>query len=168
MATLIYLRKNHLALFAISLLFPYYAVQSRAVEYRGRVDASNRREPTLNGLAYIEHFNPDEYEALMWLRAQEGAPVVLEAVERNGGQYSSYSRVSANTGFPTLLGWVGHEYQWRGGGHPEPARRDQAGSAEQAHYQQKVAVVFGICVPTAVPSAVDLQAHANRIYLMSH
>jgi uncharacterized membrane protein len=46
---------------------------------------------------------------------------VLEAV---GGQYSGYGRVAANTGLPTLLGWPGHEWQWRGSDHPEPGRRE--------------------------------------------
>ena len=29
-----------------------------------------------------------------------------------GGQYSSAGRVSAYTGIPTVLGWLGHESQW--------------------------------------------------------
>jgi uncharacterized membrane protein len=57
----------------------------------------------------------------MWLRDNiDGVPVILEAV---GGQYSGYGRVAANTGLPTLLGWAGHEYQWRGAT-PEPAVRE--------------------------------------------
>ncbi len=37
----------------------------------------------------------------------------MEAV---GGSYSEFNRVSGQTGFPTVLGWPGHESQWRGGG----------------------------------------------------
>jgi uncharacterized membrane protein len=51
-----------------------------------------------------------------------GAPVILEAV---GGQYSGYGRISAATGLPTVLGWAGHEYQWRGDT-AEPAEREPA------------------------------------------
>jgi len=36
--------------------------------------------------------------------------VVAEAV---GGQYSEYARVSTFTGMPAVLGWPGHEGQWR-------------------------------------------------------
>ena len=36
--------------------------------------------------------------------------MVAEAV---GGQYSEYARVATYTGFPTVLGWPGHEGQWR-------------------------------------------------------
>ncbi len=108
----------------LSLLFPFYAIQSRAVEFRGRADAEFRQPPTLNGLAAMQNFNFDEYAAIQWLRENvDGAPVILEAV---GGQYSEYGRVSASTGLPTLLGWAGHEYQWRGSSTPEPALRDPA------------------------------------------
>jgi uncharacterized membrane protein len=121
----------YLALLAAALLFPILAVRSRAAEYRGPVRSADgapleRRPATLDGLAYLNHFNPSEYEAIMWLREQAAAtdgppPVVLEAV---GGQYSGYGRVSANTGLPTVLGWPGHEWQWRGSDHPEPGRRE--------------------------------------------
>ncbi|GIK54594.1 MAG: hypothetical protein HND44_00840 [Chloroflexi bacterium] len=108
----------------LSLLFPFYAIQSRAVEFRGRADAEFRQPPTLNGLAAMQNFNFDEYAAIQWLRENvDGAPVILEAV---GGQYSEYGRVSASTGLPTLLGWAGHEYQWRGSSTTEPALRDPA------------------------------------------
>ncbi len=68
--------------------------------------------PTLDGLAFVRAADPAEYEALRWLRAQAGTGErVLEAV---GGEYSDYGRVSARTGVPSLLGWPGHERQWRG------------------------------------------------------
>ncbi len=59
-------------------------------------------------------------ESLLWLRnnAAQGA-VIVEAV---GGQYDieglGYAGVSASTGLPAIMGWPGHESQWRGG-HPE-------------------------------------------------
>ncbi len=107
---------------AVALLFPTYAVQSRAAEYRGPVTAESRQPATLNGLAQVERFDPDEYQAIMWLRQNvKGAPVIVEAV---GGQYTGYGRISANTGLPTLLGWAGHEYQWRGDSTNEPGLRD--------------------------------------------
>ncbi len=121
----------YLALLVVALAFPALAVRSRSVEYRGPATAADgqpleRQPATLDGLAYLRRFNPAEYEALMWLRGAARAvdgppPVVLEAV---GGQYSGYGRVSAITGLPTLLGWPGHEWQWRGGDHPEPGRRE--------------------------------------------
>ncbi|VAW31025.1 hypothetical protein MNBD_CHLOROFLEXI01-844 [hydrothermal vent metagenome] len=112
------------AVFLLTLLFPYYAIQSRAIEYRGPVDSANRQPATLNGLAQMATFRPDDYAAIVWLRENiSGTPTIVEAV---GGQYSpeGHGRVSASTGIPTLLGWAGHEYQWRGYDTPEPAERD--------------------------------------------
>jgi uncharacterized membrane protein len=34
-------------------------------------------------------------------------------VEALGPDYSDYARISSFTGLPTIMGWVGHEYQWR-------------------------------------------------------
>lgn len=70
-------------------------------------------------------------EAIAWLRAN-AAPgsVILEAAKIEnpqdvaagaapvcGGSYNGegYAGVSAASGLPTVLGWVGHEQQWRGG-----------------------------------------------------
>ena len=121
--TAVFAATLYAALFAISLFFPYYAVQSRAAEHRGPVTAEFRRPATLNGLEFLQPFSQAEYEAIMWLRQNvPGTPVILEAV---GGQYSDYGRISASTGLPTVLGWAGHQYQWRGST-PEPAERETA------------------------------------------
>jgi len=65
----------------------------------------------MNGTAYYENQNPDEMAAIEWL--QTASPgVVLEAV---GGSYSSFGRIATMSGQPTVLGWPGHESQWRGG-----------------------------------------------------
>jgi len=76
------------------------------------------KEWTLDGNAYIQKYNPDEYAAILWL---QDAPmgVVTEAV---GGSYTDYARISTRTGLPTVLGWPGHESQWRGGGEEMSSR----------------------------------------------
>ena len=106
----------------LAMMFPYYAINSRAVEYRGPVDAAERLPATLDGLARLRTFNQDEYDAIMWLQNNTtGSPVVLEAT---GGAYSEYGRVAANTGLPTVLGWANHQFQWRGSDTPEPGARE--------------------------------------------
>jgi uncharacterized membrane protein len=66
---------------------------------------------TLDGTAYLERQNPDDAAAARWLWT--AAPgVVAEAV---GGSYSEYARVATWSGLPNVLGWPGHESQWRGG-----------------------------------------------------
>jgi len=76
--------------------------------------------PTLNALAAYEAAAPAEFEAVRWLRehARKG-DVVLEGVPMSNGRpqgdYNpAVARISRNTGLPTVLGWAGHEHQWRG------------------------------------------------------
>jgi uncharacterized membrane protein len=66
---------------------------------------------TLDGSAFYAQYEPEEAAAIEWLHH---APYgyVVEAV---GGQYSGYARVSKFSGLPAVLGWPGHESQWRGG-----------------------------------------------------
>jgi len=101
------------ALFAASLVYPAAATYTKANRFAV--------SPTLDGTAYMERHYPDDYAAIQWLKANvEGAPVVLEAP---GGSFTEYGRVSSQTGLPTLLGWGGHELQWRGS-YEEPGRRE--------------------------------------------
>jgi YYY domain-containing protein len=74
---------------------------------------------SLDGMAYLQYCKPPDcqydtsgdYAALRWINMHiQGDPVIVESV---GDDYSSWGRVSAFTGLPTLMGWVGHEYQWR-------------------------------------------------------
>ena len=66
---------------------------------------------TLDGLQFIKNSHPGEYAAITWLRDEAAPGRIVEAV---GEDYSEFSRVSAATGRPTILGWKGHEHQWRG------------------------------------------------------
>jgi YYY domain-containing protein len=74
---------------------------------------------TLDGASSTIQWNPDEAAAIEWLRS---APygVVAEAV---GGQYTQYARISTYTGLPTVLGWPGHELQWRGSAEEQGSRQ---------------------------------------------
>jgi len=78
-------------------------------------------QPTLDGLAWVRQYSPDEYAAVQWLNENvSGTPVILEV---SGGSFTEYGRVSSRTGLPTLLGWGAHELQWRGN-YDEPGRRE--------------------------------------------
>ena len=77
------------------------------------------RDPTLDGLA---HLAQDEYAAIEFIRNDAGRDsAVLEAF---GGDYTPHGRVSSSTGVPTVLGWAGHEVQWRGSHEPMSGRRE--------------------------------------------
>jgi uncharacterized membrane protein len=92
-------------LFCACFYYPFAAAYTRAGGYRG--------QPTLDGTAYLRQEAPEEYGAILWLAEHARAEDVL--VEAAGDDYdSSHNRLSAWTGVPTILGWVGHEAQWQG------------------------------------------------------
>ncbi len=53
-------------------------------------------------------------KATEWL-AEAPVGVMTEAISDTGGSYTTYNSISTFSGMPTILGWVGHEAQWRGG-----------------------------------------------------
>ncbi len=87
-----------------TLYYPVAAGASKAGLFAGR--------PTLDGTAWVDP-QSGEGAAIAWLARQvKGSAVILEAP---GDEYNAaHNRVSAWTGLPTVLGWAGHEAQWRG------------------------------------------------------
>lgn len=99
------------AMFLLSMIYPVLAYPNRADSFAAKPDLDI---PTLDGWRWVQHAFPDDYAAIEWMMAN--APrdaVILEAV---GDSYSFDNRVSVATGLPTVLGWGGHELQWRGTG----------------------------------------------------
>ena len=99
------------------LMYTLPALHSRANGFRGPA--------TLDGMAYFARDYPDDWAAIQWLRQNaDGAPVVAEAV---GASYQvEEGRISMATGLPTLMGWTGHEGQWRGQYYSQVAERPEA------------------------------------------
>jgi len=94
-------------LFAMGMVYPVLGNIRRAEDFAST--------PRLDGTAYLAESQPDDYAAVAWLNAQvDGAPVILERPGTGGSSYVYEGRVSTLTGLPTLLGWAGHEGQWRG------------------------------------------------------
>ena len=82
----------------------------------------DRANPTLDGTAWVKQSAPDDYAAIQWLNQNvSDSPVILEAPGQS--YHAEQSRVSAFTGLPTVLGWGGHELQWRGN-YDEAGRRE--------------------------------------------
>ena len=80
--------------------------------------------PTLDGLAFLGGKNSPEYRAIKLIRAEAGRDsALLEAVDSSSYYLKGpFGRVSASTGVPTVLGWPGHERQWRGSSDPYEGR----------------------------------------------
>ncbi|MFN3705976.1 MAG: DUF2298 domain-containing protein [Thermoflexales bacterium] len=90
---------------AIGMLWAPMAAYARAEGFR--------RQPTLDGAAYLEQIHSEDAALIRWLNQNvSGAPFIVEASTL--GAYEHTGRISAFTGLPTLLGWGGHQHQWRG------------------------------------------------------
>lgn len=104
-----------LVLLLAGLVYPIAGTYARTNHYA-------QRSNSLDGLTYLQSYNASDYAAIEWLNSHiSGDPIIVEAIGADGGDYSDstqgyghgYGRVSVYTGLPTLMGWQGHEYQWR-------------------------------------------------------
>ncbi|MEO8601717.1 MAG: DUF2298 domain-containing protein [bacterium] len=85
-----------------------------------RLDRVQTPEPTLDGTAYLPQHSPLDRAAYEWLNENvAGIPVLAEAY---GPSYQEFTRVSMNTGLPTVLGWDYHVHQ-RAHGWPDINKR---------------------------------------------
>jgi len=103
-------RKRLLAAIALvplgmGLLYPLFGVWTKTNGFNPQAGR------TIDGTAYLWLQNPGDAEAIEWINATLANGVVAEAV---GGSYSSYARISEHTGLQAVIGWPGHESQWRG------------------------------------------------------
>lgn len=108
---------------ALGMVYPVLATWSKTNGFRPPDGL------TLDGTAHLRRDNPGDAEAIEWINENLEDGVIVEVVGGSlakgvSGSYSAAGRISAHTGFPTVLGWPGHELQWRGGG-------EEMGSREQ-------------------------------------
>ncbi len=111
----LWLRRGGQALWTtvLVLLLLAGAIYPIAGAYQRTNDFAQRTN-SLDGMAYLQDYSPGDYYAIQWLNSHvQGDPVIVEAYGPQGGDYTDYNRVSAFTGLPTIVGWAGHEYQWR-------------------------------------------------------
>ncbi|MEN8098713.1 MAG: DUF2298 domain-containing protein, partial [Chloroflexota bacterium] len=95
------------------VVYPALAIPSRISEFD--------QEPTIDGMQFMRDRSPGDGAAVDYIRQNARADsVILEAVD---GQYTNGGRISAFSGVPTVMGWAGHELQWRGS-HPDISPRE--------------------------------------------
>jgi uncharacterized membrane protein len=98
-------------LIGMGMFYPFAASNVKTGGFRGYF--------TLDGTDFLKTMSYKgrlsalgDYQAIQWLKANvKGNPVILEAY---GPEYTEFARISSFTGLPTVLGWPGHELQWRG------------------------------------------------------
>jgi YYY domain-containing protein len=163
-SSLVVLAVLFVALLAGALVYPWLTA--------GKTFRNDQRIG-LDGKTPPEH-TPEGAAAIAWLRANaRGDAVILEAVgDDYDGRGIGASAVSASTGLATVLGWAGHEQQWRGGdpigyAQIEPRRADiatiyNAGDLEQAQELLKKYKVDFIYIGVAEP-ATYAQLDANKL-----
>lgn len=119
------------AAMVILLIGSLYYSAGAVIDRTGLMTANySFSDRTLDGLAYLKNADPGEYEAVAWLRDAADKGRIVEAV---GSDYSDYGRVSSSTGLPTVLGWPGHEQQWRGSTEPLDDRTEDVASIYQSN-----------------------------------
>jgi uncharacterized membrane protein len=103
-----------IVLTALGLTYTAVGSYARKAAFAGPV--------TLDGRGWLAATAPGDIGAIDWLRANApGDAVVLESV---GDDYSAFghARISTYTGLQTVLGWAGHELQYR---HDAGNRREE-------------------------------------------
>ncbi len=102
---------------AAGAVYPVLAVSARTQNFT--------MPTTLDGTSYMatDTENQGDAQAIAWLNAHvTGSPVIVEGARYD--EYTHFGRISAFTGLPTLMGWGGHEVQWRINWLAQPGRGD--------------------------------------------
>jgi YYY domain-containing protein len=112
------------AIFALLLVgagvYPALALRDLGLGPVRGLHAATPREQTTSGQAAINWLRENAAPGSVILEAakiENPQDVAIGATPACGGSYNGegYAGVSVATGLPTILGWVGHEQQWRGG-----------------------------------------------------
>jgi len=108
------------SLLLAALVYPTLAVSARTENFS--------LPRSLDGTAYMaqDASNMGDAQAIAWLNTHvSGDPIIVEAAEYS--EYTHLGRISAFTGLPTLIGWGGHEEQWRYNWLAQPGRTNVLG-----------------------------------------
>lgn len=128
-----------------SLYYPLAAVKTKPdTPYAGR---------TLDGLAYVRQNNANEYNAIEWLK--RNAPpdaAIVEAV----GEWNDWALISRSTGLPTIVNWLGHQKQWRGGWEQFDAETPEVSRALRDQYFDERAREVDLIYATLDPSEAQI------------
>ncbi len=111
--------------FLLGLVYSFGTIQTTTAGMRDSVKSFGVRLPTLDGLDFYALYHPDDWAIIEWFNTNVTEPTVI--LEGTKGAYwveGRSSRVSMMTGFPTIMGWVNHEGQWRGEDFSQVANRE--------------------------------------------
>ncbi len=132
-----------------ALAYPLFAPNARTGDYA--------QHNGLDGMQYLSRLYPGDAAAIRWINAHvTGDPVIVEAT---GAEYTDFGMVSTFTGLPTILGWGGHEYQWRVNWLNDPANASD--------FNRRAGDIDTIYTSTDTATVMQLlhQYHARYLYV---
>ncbi len=104
-------------------LYPAFGFYHRMFVETGRADVQNPNTSALTLDSGLTLISQPDYQALMCLADKVGQADVVIAEARPQGSRVNYNvqhgRAGTLTGIPVILGWPGHQSQWRGEGYAE-------------------------------------------------
>jgi uncharacterized membrane protein len=112
---------------AVGLVYPGFSIFNKTNSFRNI-------EWSLDGNQFFKLLYPEDMEGIQALTKLPYG-TVAEAI---GGSYSNFGRVSRLSGYPTVLGWPGHELQWRGGGEEIGSRESDIKQLYEAYDWESV------------------------------
>jgi YYY domain-containing protein len=102
-------------LVTLACLAPFVVLLVGALVYPAVVLPRNTPDRTLDGIDYIARERPADAAGIAWIRDNTpGDAIVLQAPLVNSYD-PAHAAIATTTGRPTLIGWRGHEEQWRSG-----------------------------------------------------
>ena len=78
--------------------------------YLTKIKESSNLNPNLSSINQLEN-DTNKYELIKYLRLNSNHNDVI--IETKGKSYTNDSQISSESRIPTILGWVGHQLQWR-------------------------------------------------------
>lgn len=105
--------------------------------------------PSIDGTAYLSRNFDSDWDLCRWLNDNvRGTPTIIEA---SGDAYQDYTRITMNTGLPTILGWEHHT--------------NQRGTSRQDIEERKRALELFYSTPSAETAALILRRY-NAHYVI--
>lgn len=107
------LRRPRLAM--IAWLAPFAVLLVGALVYPAVVLPRNGADRTFDGTDFITREHPADAAAISWIRDNTPGDALVLQAPLTGSYDPRNAMIATATGRPTLIGWRGHEDQWRAG-----------------------------------------------------
>ncbi|MDE3077311.1 MAG: hypothetical protein KGJ86_17990, partial [Chloroflexota bacterium] len=118
---------------------------------------------TLDGMAFLKGTQLGDLRAIDWLNGHVSGDAVI--AEATGDEYSSFGRFGTYTGLESILGWAGHELQWRGEWKEQPKRIADLSRLYTSSNEGEIANLLGTYhVSYVVVGPLERQKYGNRAF----